>query len=104
MPRRATVRLAGPTSIKERLRLEGYCPGLQLRGGPLHLFLTVDGIPIEGTQINDPNAVFDRLFVLPPSLIGRRTIHVEISVDRTTPGPNGAELGLVFDTISIRPL
>jgi hypothetical protein len=104
MPRRATVRLAGPISIKDRLRLEGYCPGLQLRGGPLHLSLTVDGIPLEGTQINDPDAVFDRLFVLPPSLIGRKTIHVEISVDRTTTGANGAELGVVVDTISIQPV
>jgi hypothetical protein len=104
MPRRATVRLAGPISIKDRMRLVGYCPALQLRGGPLHLFLTVDGIPLEGTQINDPDAVFDRLFVLPPSLIGRKTIHVEISVDRATPGPNGGELGVVVDTISIQPV
>ncbi len=103
MPRRATVRLGGPTSVKDRLRLEGYCPALQLQGGPLHLFVTVDGIPLEGTEINDPDAVFVRLFVLPSSLIGRKTIHVEISVDRTTQDPNGAELGVVFNTVSIQP-
>jgi hypothetical protein len=102
MPRRATVRMGGPMSAGDRLRLEGYCPGMQLRGGPLHLFVEIDGIPLEGTQLTDPDASFVRTLVMPPSLIGKKTIHVAISVDRTTLDPEGRELGVVFDTISIQ--
>jgi hypothetical protein len=103
MPRRATVRLGGPNSVKDRLLIEGFCPRLQLQGGPLHLFVTVDGIPLGETQITDPDASFQRLFVMPPALIGKKMVRVEISVDRTTLDPNGRELGVVLSTISIQP-
>jgi hypothetical protein len=39
---------------------------------------------------------------MPPSLIGKKTVQVEISVDRTTQGPDGRELGLVFTAMSIQ--
>ncbi len=102
MPRRATVRLGGPTSVKDRLVVEGYCPALQLQGGPLHLFVTIDGISLGETQLTDAKSGFQRLFVIPASLAGRRAVEVEISVDRTTHVPDGRELGLVVNRISIR--
>jgi hypothetical protein len=103
MPRHATVRLAGPSSVKDRLVLEGFCPAMQLREGVLHLSVTVDGIALKGTQITDPESSFRRLFIVPPALIGKKTVQVEISVDRTTLGPDGRELGLVFNRVSIQP-
>jgi hypothetical protein len=102
MPRRATVRLGGPSSGNDRLVLEGFCSEMQLRSGPLHLFVTVDSIPLEGTQIAEPETSFRRLFVMPPSLIGKKVVQVEISVDRTTHVPDGRDLGLVVSDISIQ--
>ncbi len=96
MPRHAAVQLGGPVSAGDRLQVEGFCPELQLRAGPLHLFVTVDGFPLGESQITETEAPFHRLFAMPPSLIGRKTVSVEISVDRTTQGPDGTELGLVF--------
>ena len=103
MPRRATVRLGGPRFEKDRLVLEGFCPGLQLNAGPLHLIVSADGIPLAGTQIAFPESNFRREFYLPPALTGRPAVEVAISVDRVIHDVGGRELGLVFGTISIQP-
>jgi hypothetical protein len=103
MPRRATVRLGGPVSAKDKLLLEGFCPDQQLKAGPLHLSVSVDGIPLEGAQIENTESSFRRLFVMPPSLIGRDSVEIAISVDRTLRGPDGRELGLLFGAIAIEP-
>jgi hypothetical protein len=99
MPRRATVRLGGPRSPKDRLLLEGYCPDQQLKAGVLHLSVSVDGIPLESTQIGGPENGFRRLFNVPVSLVGRNTVEIAISVDRVLPGAGGRGFGLVFGTI-----
>jgi hypothetical protein len=103
MPKHATLRMGGPDSDKDRLLLQGFCPDVQLRSGPLHLFVTVDRVPLEGIQIAEPENSFRRLLVIPRSLIGRKTVQVEITVNRTTHAPDGRELGVVFGTISIQP-
>jgi hypothetical protein len=95
--------MGGPDSDKDRLLLQGFCPDVQLRSGPLHLFVTVDRVPLEGIQIAEPENSFRRLLVIPRSLIGRKTVQVEITVNRTTHAPDGRELGVVFGTISIQP-
>jgi hypothetical protein len=99
MPRRATVRLGGPESARDKLVLQGYCPEQQLKAGPLHLSVSVDGIPLTGTQIGSPETSFRRLFDVPPSLLGRRSVEVSISVDRVLHDAGGRELGLVFGTV-----
>jgi hypothetical protein len=100
MPGRATVRLGGPQSTADALLLEGYCPEQQLSAGPLHLSVTVDGIPLQGTQIAKPESRFRRIFPVPPSLVGRNAVEISISVDRTFRDSAGRDLGLVFGTIA----
>ena len=100
MPRRATVRLGGPESAKDKLLLEGDCPKTRLQAGAVHLSVSVDGIPLAGTEIGGAESRFRRLFVVPPSLVGRRSVEVAISVDRVLHEPGGRDLGLVFGTIA----
>jgi hypothetical protein len=66
MPKTATVRLGGPRSASDTLLLEGYCPGQQLSAGPLHLKVTVEGIPLPATEIGQTENHFRRLFQVPP--------------------------------------
>jgi hypothetical protein len=100
MPQRATVRLGGPKSATDKLLLEGDCPASQLKAGQLHLLVSVDGIPLTGTQIGNPESHFRRLFIVPPSLIGRDSVEVAIAVDRVFHEEGGRELGLVFGTVA----
>lgn len=101
MPGTATVWLGGPRSSRDRLLLHGYCPAEQLKSGPLHLTVSVDGIPLEKTQIDDPETEFRRLFDMPASLIGKQAVEVAISVDKVIHEPGGRKLGLDFGTIAI---
>ncbi len=101
MPQRATVRLGGPRSAGDRLLLEGFCPEQQLKAGPLHLSVSVDGIPLKNAQIDNPETDFRRLFDMPSSLTGKPAVEVAIGVDRVIHDAGGRELGLVFGTIAI---
>jgi hypothetical protein len=101
MPRRATLRLGGPRSAHDRLVLEGYCPDQQLKAGVLHLSVTVDGVGLKNTNIDNPETDFRRLFDMPPELIGRAEVEVGITVDRVVRDPGGRELGLAFGMIAI---
>lgn len=102
MPRRATLRLAGPRSANDRLFVQGYCPEQQLKAGPLHLSVSVDGIPLKNAQIDNPETDFQRLFDIPRSLAGRPVVEVAITVDKVFHDAGGRELGLVFGTVAIR--
>jgi hypothetical protein len=103
MPGRATVRLGGPRTAKDKLLLEGFCPEQQLSAGVLHLSVSVDGIPLPITQIGNPESNFRRLMAVPPSLVGRDSVVVVISVDRVLHDSPGRQLGLVFGTIAFQP-
>jgi hypothetical protein len=100
MPRRATVQLGGPVSAKEKLSVEGDCPVLQLNGGFEHLSVSVDGMPLADARIGGTENHFRRLFDVPPSLAGRESVKVAISVDRVLHEPGGRELGLVLGTVA----
>jgi hypothetical protein len=69
----------------------------------LHLIVSMDGIPMTGTEISRPETSFRRLFNVPSALIGRREVEVAISVDRVFRDSGGRALGLVFGTIAIDP-
>lgn len=102
MPRRATVHLAGPRSVKDELVLEGYCPEDQLKAGPLNVSAAIDGIALAPAKINGPPGEFHLVFSIPPSLIGTQRVDVAISVDRSFRDAGGRELGLVFGMIAIQ--
>lgn len=99
MPQRATVRLGGPESVQQKLALEGWCDASQLRAGPLHLIVSVDGTPLGTQNIVEPDCRFRRLFYVPRSMIGREQVEVAVSVDRVVREPAGRSLGLLFGTI-----
>jgi hypothetical protein len=100
MPKRATVRLGGPRSSKDKLLLEGYCPDRHLSAGVLHLSISVDGIPLTVSQMGKSESNFRRLIDVPLSLVGREAVEVAISVDRGFTDSAGRELGLVFGSIA----
>lgn len=101
MPHRATVRLGGPTNSRDRLLLAGYCPEEQLKAGPVHLLISVDGIALKKAEIGNPETDFQRLFDMPASLIGKKSVEVAITVDKVIHDAGGRELGLDFGTIAI---
>jgi hypothetical protein len=100
MPQRATLQLGGPVAAGEKLLLEGFCPDLQLKGGLVHLTVSVDGILLASAKIEGTEDHFRRLFDVPSSLTGQERINVDIAVDRVLREPGGRELGLVLGTVA----
>ncbi|HOL71787.1 MAG TPA: hypothetical protein PKW45_10100 [Bryobacteraceae bacterium] len=103
MPRQASVRLGGPRSESERIYLRGYCPPEQTAKGPLQIAVEADGILLGVRPITKGGTEFELDFEVPPQLIGKDTVDVSLTVDRTfrTEG-DVRELGLVFGTVEIR--
>src|SRR5712692_4063135 len=53
MPKRATLKIAGPVSAGQKLHVSGYCVPAQLEKGFLDLSVTVDGARHRPDQIRD---------------------------------------------------
>lgn len=103
MPGEATVRLGGPATGEEKLRLQGSCPAQLTREGPLRLTVAVDGQVVGTKQLTALDDAFDFSFTLPAKLVGKSEVTVRIAVDRTLRlEGDGREMGLAFGTISIR--
>lgn len=100
MPARATVHLRGPDSVGDKLSLSGYCPLEQLKRAPRHITVLADGIVLGQSQIVDPESTFHRLFSLPDSLVGKKSLEVEIRVDPVERIGN-RDLGLIVSRIEI---
>ena len=100
MPAHATVRLRGPDSVGNKLSLSGYCPLEQLKRAPRNITVLADGIVLGQSQILDPESTFHRLFSLPDSLVGKKSVEVEIRVDPVERIGN-RELGLIVSRIEI---
>jgi hypothetical protein len=101
MPGYATVRLRGPESPRDKIELDGFYPEEQLKAGPRHLIISVDGVPAGEAQINDPETNFRRLFVMPASSVGKPAVEIEI---RASPIEikDGHQYGAVFGKIAVR--
>ena len=107
MPGEATVKLRGPDTPGNKIVLDGFYPSEQVSGEqvsrtPRHLIVSVDGVRVGETQINDPESNFHRLFPIPDASVGKSAVEIEIRV-----GPverrNGQAYGAVFGKIAIQP-
>lgn len=103
MPQFATVRLAGPRGLDERLYIEGWCPPEQLSRGPLRLDVVVAGLPLPAAVIIRREGPFQAALRLPGVLLNRPSLEVAIALDRTFRVPGDRrDLGLVFGSFEIR--
>jgi hypothetical protein len=103
MPRRAGLRIGGPSTPGQKLYLRGSCPDEQLKDGPLPVTVTVQGITLPATTIRPGENAFELSFPLPDSLIGKPEMRVTVEVGRVfRPASDPRELGLVFGAFEVR--
>ncbi|MGH9720906.1 MAG: hypothetical protein ACRD8O_11890 [Bryobacteraceae bacterium] len=100
MPRSATLRIGGPRSTSERLYILGYSSAQQLAHGSVELRVKLDGKALPAANIQPGTESFNFDFAIPPELVGRPVIEIEVSVDRTF--SDGRELGAAFGVFEIR--
>ena len=106
MPSRASFRIGVPKAStvpngSYQLLLTGYCPPEQSQSGPLTLSVLVDGKEISATTISKPETSFSRTFSLPFDFVGRDSVEITLSVNRTL-SRSGLPLGLAFGVFEIR--
>ena len=101
MPDVATVRLRGPDSQGSKIVLDGFYPA-ESQNTPRHLIVSVDGVRVGETRINNPESNFHRLFAVPDASVGKNAVEIEIRVDPVE-RRNGHTYGAVFGKIAIQP-
>jgi hypothetical protein len=100
MGRRAEVRLAGPRSAADRLRIEAIYPE-HSNWGAIALTVAVNGTEIATARISDSRSA-RRIFALPPECAGQEEITVTLETDRTIRLPDDPRhLGLAFGVIEL---
>jgi hypothetical protein len=103
MPRRATVRIGGPSSPRQKLYVNGNCPAGLLASGPVELRVSADGLPLGSGRVTADNSAFEFVFPLPAQLLGRDSITLEVEAGRTfRPGGEDRELSFSFGAFEIR--
>lgn len=103
MPEHATVRLGGPSAAGQKLTVSGYISGDQLKDGPVHLTVSVDGVAYPPVALNQPGSAFEFAFPLSKETLGKESVEISVDVDRTfTPPGDGRRLGAVFGVFAIR--
>ncbi|HEV2444838.1 MAG TPA: hypothetical protein VGS58_02910 [Candidatus Sulfopaludibacter sp.] len=101
MPKRASLKMAGPPAIGHSLILHGNCTDDQLHAGPLSVTVTVDGQTLPAKTIRE--ASFELEFRLPDAVAGKREIQVTVEVNRTfRPAADPRDLGLAFGYFEVR--
>jgi hypothetical protein len=102
MPRRASVRMAGPTAAGQKLYLRGYYPAEQLRAGPVNVSVTVNGAALAPAALS-PGGNFELKFPLPDALVGQSAIEVTVEASRTfRAGADIRDLGLAFGEFEVK--
>jgi hypothetical protein len=102
MPQTATVRLAGPATKDSELLIEGYVPAAVVKNGPVQLVLKIEGLQAGFVRLLRPDERFSHTFSVPPQLLGKTAITVELALDRTFQAPDGRQLGLIFGVFEIK--
>ena len=101
MPKRATLRIAGPKQQPANLYLRGNCPESQLEAGPVTVTVAVEGGALPPQTIRSSG--FELAFPLPASLAGKPVLQVAVEVSRTfRPPADPRELGLAFGSFEVR--
>jgi hypothetical protein len=102
MPRRASLRMAGPAAAGEKLYLRAYYPADQLRNGPVSVAVTVDGLPLAPMPI-PAGGSFELAFPLPAAVLGKPEMAVTVEVSRTfRAGADIRDLGLAFGEFEVK--
>jgi hypothetical protein len=100
--RRAVVRLGGPAKAGAHLEIRGYCPDNQLARGPIQLTISINGRDYPAHKINAANQRFRFTYPLDPSLTGRSSMEVAVTLNRTMRVPGDVrDLGVAFGTFSV---
>jgi hypothetical protein len=103
MPKRATLRIAGPAGQGTRLYLRGECPEELLRGGPLGVTVSVNGTTLPPATIRPGENAFEISFALPPEAVGKPELQVALEAARTfRPAADPRDLALAFGSFEIR--
>lgn len=103
MPRRATLRIAGPQSPGERLYIEGFISPRQNSQSPIYLTVTAEGARLPEARISLGASKFAVSYPLPNELVGRKELLVALEVDHTFhSGSDTRELGLNVGVIELR--
>jgi hypothetical protein len=102
MPKTATVTLAGPEKPGMVFEVTGDCAAALLTSGPLGVTFSGDHIQMGSATLREPGH-FELHFAMPPELVGRPQIEIEIEMSRTyRPPGEQRDLGLIFGTFRIR--
>lgn len=103
MPKRATLKIAGPAAPAEKLYITGACPDALTQSGRVEVALTADGYALAPLSILPGRESFEFEIALPGALTGKDAIEVSIQVNRTIkPAGDQRELGLSFGVFEIR--
>jgi len=100
MGRRAELRLAGPQSPTDRLRLQAI-HSEHPNAGPARLTVSVNGLRLGSVVIRDHRSG-EHVFSLPAALVGVPEITVTFEIDRTFRAPqDDRDLGLAFGVVEL---
>jgi hypothetical protein len=101
MPKRASLRIAGPSAAGQKLYLHGYYPADQLRKGPVTVSVSINGTLVATAPI--PGGDFELAFALSPDVVGQPSMEVVVEVSRTfRAGADVRDLGLTFGEFEVR--
>ena len=99
----AVVYLPGPAAAGKKLMVHGFAPEQQIKAGPLHFALTIDGQKQPVKIIDRNNLEFHFQYDLPADLVGRQKIEIAFAIDRTIRVPtDNRDFGLTFGEFAIQ--
>jgi hypothetical protein len=102
MPKRASLRIGGPTAAGQSLYLRGFYPAEQFGKAPLLVQVTANGTALPGGMLAG-GGDFKMAFPLPASLVGQAAIEITVEVSRTfRAGSDIRDLGLAFGEFEVR--
>jgi hypothetical protein len=103
MPKRASLRIGGPTASGQKLYLQGNCSPADSKNDPIVVTVTVDGSLLAPAGIRPGDSSFDLSFPLPDAVQGKKEMQVVVEVNRTfRVAGDTRDLGLAFGAIEVR--